>query len=77
MKRHTRKSRPLQDLKGTIQLIQFQNTAGLFIWTVPMEVLGVGDSYGHARLLVRPVNGTGEGWVDAGRLIIQGEEFTK
>lgn len=37
-------------------------------WFIPMIVMDVKVSYGTPRLLVKPVNGDGEAWVELSRV---------
>lgn len=41
----------------------------LCMFEVPMDVLEEKRAYGHTRLLVTPVNGKGEQWVNAEKMV--------
>jgi len=36
-------------------------------WTIPMTVVDAKSAWGQVRLLVRPLRGTGEAWVELSR----------
>jgi hypothetical protein len=43
-------------------------------WIVPMAILDAKSSYGQARVLVAPLNGSGSAWVDLSRIVTESEE---
>lgn len=41
----------------------------LCMFEVPMDVLEQKSAYGHVRILVTPVNGKGEQWVNVDKVV--------